>query len=1080
MQGRTSLVDAAQAAPPTGWRFWLSWWGWRWYQRHFLLGFCYYLPLLVLLVLPLILVFTSAGQHYGTQHLFYHDVWLVQLTGGLALGVYWFAILFVGFLLDLRDGRRRRLLRQAEEQPPDPLDHQVPFGWYFAAIWVYVGLTGAGCAIVVGLSIMLFGVFATDPDRDRGTDDPPVAPVQEANPLPIDAPAAPPEAEDDPDLVPWYQDLGLWAGVVLAWGVLALAGLAALRGLGWWRQTVLPRLVAWWRGWVVPPLCFRLWWWGLAITVLALWATTIVLSVYWVRDWRRFGWRLVLTCLGALFSTAVVCARPTWATQRPRLLAFLSAGALVANGLLVYVGVALIVSTLSLGILVGLPAGLAWLALIWAAVWTFVPTLAQKLWNAAHEGRERMDLRERNLTLLGLLSLFVLVPGWFAVVAWAGELISPVAIVMLVLFGVVVVYGIFTSVVRRTLIVVLVLMVLFALVSHVQPYPMRLPGLDASYSRIWQLGDLLARDTTRQDDLNAELKRYAVTRDRIDVLTGRLQDWEARLAEPGLDPRDAKGIRAEIAQMKDELAQRRQANAARQRVLQQRWNIMEANNRVRAARFVVAAHDAFSELPLQPNTPLLVTKELQAWDGLAGPAGSGEGRRKKPLVVIAVSGGGIRSAVWVFAVLKRLELAFAARGIDFPSHVRLITGASGGMVGAGYYVVTLPPPDGRAWDPGDRERFCRRRGHLGRQQAWMASDFLTPLVRRAALTDLPSWLSPWPAQYDRGRELEAAWATYLRDPATDRAGALNVSFDKLRDSEKAGERPSLVFTPMMVEDGRRLIVSNLDLRAAISSDGFVLTHKPNSAQVWGNHSVEAIELFRLLPPAQSTFVVGTAARLSASFPYFSPAVSLPSFPRRRVVDAGYYDNYGVSLAASWLFSETNRDWIRDHSDSIVLIQIRDGVSEDMRQLRTVAEDTSDPRTRSLEELSSPVEGLISSWTSSSLFRNDNQLEVLSGIYNPSPRRSPSALWDPPEMLAEAEDSSSMDRPSPIWDPTLQEFSLDAVRFLVVNFELEADVSLSWYLSRHEKRALARAERKIQVNLDKLLQWWTVPLAQEGR
>ena len=50
--------------------------------------------------------------------------------------------------------------------------------------------------------------------------------------------------------------------------------------------------------------------------------------------------------------------------------------------------------------------------------------------------------------------------------------------------------------------------------------------------------------------------------------------------------------------------------------------------------------------------------------------------------------------------------------------------------------------------------------------------------------------------------------------------------------------------------------------------------------VWGNHSVEAIELFRLLPPAQSTFVVGTAARLSASFPYFSPAVSLPSFPRR--------------------------------------------------------------------------------------------------------------------------------------------------------------------------------------------------------
>src|SRR5207248_10410694 len=78
--------------------------------------------------------------------------------------------------------------------------------------------------------------------------------------------------------------------------------------------------------------------------------------------------------------------------------------------------------------------------------------------------------------------------------------------------------------------------------------------------------------------------------------------------------------------------------------------------------------------------------------GSAGPEAGGD---KGPLIVVTVSGGGIRAAVWTFVVLTELELAFADKGFDFPAHVRLITGASGGMVGAGYYVATLPPPGDR-------------------------------------------------------------------------------------------------------------------------------------------------------------------------------------------------------------------------------------------------------------------------------------------------------------------------------------------------------------------------------------------------
>ena len=117
--------------------------------------------------------------------------------------------------------------------------------------------------------------------------------------------------------------------------------------------------------------------------------------------------------------------------------------------------------------------------------------------------------------------------------------------------------------------------------------------------------------------------------------------------------------------------------------------------------------------------------------------------------MIAVSGGGIRAAVWTFVVLSELEAAFAERHRDFPAHVRLITGASGGDAGAGYDVATLPPPAERLPQPAV---FDARNGAETEEQ-WLAEDTLTPLVRRSAFNDMPSWLSPWPLRHDRGQAL---------------------------------------------------------------------------------------------------------------------------------------------------------------------------------------------------------------------------------------------------------------------------------------------------------------------------------------
>ena len=52
-------------------------------------------------------------------------------------------------------------------------------------------------------------------------------------------------------------------------------------------------------------------------------------------------------------------------------------------------------------------------------------------------------------------------------------------------------------------------------------------------------------------------------------------------------------------------------------------------------------------------------------------------------------------------------------------------------------------------------------------------------------------------------------------------------FSELVELEKDGCRPSLVFSPMMVEDARRLLVSNLDLMHLTVASGPVANFHPD-------------------------------------------------------------------------------------------------------------------------------------------------------------------------------------------------------------------------------------------------------------
>jgi hypothetical protein len=52
-----------------------------------------------------------------------------------------------------------------------------------------------------------------------------------------------------------------------------------------------------------------------------------------------------------------------------------------------------------------------------------------------------------------------------------------------------------------------------------------------------------------------------------------------------------------------------------------------------------------------------------------------------------------------------------------------------------------------------------------------------------------------------------------------------------------------------------------------------------------------------------------------------PAASLPSEPPIEVMDAGIRDNYGVIYSLRFLYAF--RDWIRDNTSGVVILQLRD-------------------------------------------------------------------------------------------------------------------------------------------------------------
>ena len=77
-----------------------------------------------------------------------------------------------------------------------------------------------------------------------------------------------------------------------------------------------------------------------------------------------------------------------------------------------------------------------------------------------------------------------------------------------------------------------------------------------------------------------------------------------------------------------------------------------------------------------------------------------------------------------------------------------------------------------------------------------------------------------------------------------------------------------------------------------------------------NYSLSAVEFARVFDRAGG-LRLATAARMSAALPMFTPAVYLPSDPPLRIIDSGYFDNYGIDVSAASAVSEPRLDQATD-------------------------------------------------------------------------------------------------------------------------------------------------------------------------
>ena len=269
--------------------------------------------------------------------------------------------------------------------------------------------------------------------------------------------------------------------------------------------------------------------------------------------------------------------------------------------------------------------------------------------------------------------------------------------------------------------------------------------------------------------------------------------------------------------------------------------------------------------------------------------------QKPKLVLLCVSGGGLRSALWTMQTLQQTDRIMQGQLLR---HIALVTGASGGMLGAGLVrELMLRQHNGEPVSPQDTT-FIQDLGE----------DLLNPVTFAIIANDLFVPLTDF--QSGNFRYAKDRGYLFERQLNENCQGFFSRRLADYRQPEAEAIIPMMVFSPFVLNDARRLLISPQGLS--------YLMRPPDSTL---HPEIDGVDFGRLFTAQQADSLAFTSAlRINCTYPLVLPNVWLPTSPAVEAVDAGFRDNYGISLATR--FVQNFRDWIETNTGGVVIVQIR--------------------------------------------------------------------------------------------------------------------------------------------------------------
>ncbi len=277
----------------------------------------------------------------------------------------------------------------------------------------------------------------------------------------------------------------------------------------------------------------------------------------------------------------------------------------------------------------------------------------------------------------------------------------------------------------------------------------------------------------------------------------------------------------------------------------------------------------------------------------------------KPFLhVINISGGGTRSATFTLNVLQRLD---SLMGNQLMKKTFLITGASGGMLGASYYrELYRLQQEGRPVSLQDK-KYAE---NISRD---LLNSLFSSLVARDIFAPAQKF-SVGPYEYVKDR----AYA-FEQELNKNTQGVLNKQLRDYVEEEHKARIPLMIYSSTVSGDGRKMMISTQPI-------SFMMRNWPDTASgiVGEPDAIDFCAFFKRQDPYNLRLL--TAMRINATFPYVLPNVWLPTEPIIDVMDAGIRDNYGQETTLRFL--NTFREWVNENTSGVIFIQIRDRKNAD--------------------------------------------------------------------------------------------------------------------------------------------------------